>query len=415
VSDDANKILDAYRSGKPRPKLVASAPDARPQLMLHPAKLPNPKQIKPRQWLYGTQLVRGYVTVLVAPGGTGKSAYAMGMVLSIVADKPFLGEHVFRRVNGAIFNLEDPMDELNRRLAALMMRHRVSNEDVAGRFFLDDGEDRGLTMAALDEEGFNVVHPDEDALIAEIQGHDIGIVVCDPFAESHTLEENSNPQMVKAAAAWRRVARVTSCSVLLVHHVRKGDATGIDAARGAKALTDSARVGLLLSTMSERDGEAFGVDADDRWQYVRLDDAKRNMAPAAKAKWFKLDQVELGNTDDPVYPHGDKVAAIIPWEPTNVWQATPVADLNAAIDTIRDGPSPGVLFTATRRGSSSARWAGNVLCKEFAVTESQAGQMIAAWLKDGLLWEDTYYHSEFRRQVKGVRVNENKRPGWINV
>lgn len=411
MSDDANKrIFGAYTSGLPRPKLVASAsPNTRPLLKLHPAKLPNPKQIKPRQWLYGTQLVRGYVTVLVAPGGTGKSAYAMGMVLSIVAYRPFLGEHVFMQCNGAIFNLEDPMDELNRRLAALMMRHRVDDKEVAGHLFLDDGEDRGLTMAAMDEEGYNVVHPDEDALIAEILLHNIGVVVCDPYAESHTLEENSNPQMVKAAAAWRRVARATGCAVLLVHHVRKGDAIGIDAARGAKALTDSARVGLLLSTMSEKDAEAFGVDADDRWQYVRLDDAKRNMAPAAKAKWFKLDQVALGNVDDPIYPHGDKVAAIIPWEPTNVWQATTATDINAAIDTIRDGPSPGMLFTASRRGNSG-RWCGQVLCDAFAVTETQAGKMIAAWFKSGLLWEDSYTHPEWRRPTKGVRVNESKRP-----
>src|SRR4029077_13110678 len=118
-----------------------------------------------------------------------------------------------------------------------------------------------------------VAYPDEQALIEQITQNHIGVVVCDPFAESHSLEENSNPHMVKAAAAWRRVARATGCAVLLVHHVRKGDATSIDAARGAKALTDSARVGLLLTTMPTKEGEAFGVGPDDCWQYVRLDDA----------------------------------------------------------------------------------------------------------------------------------------------
>lgn len=386
------------------PKVKQEPP---PPLILHPAELPDPSTIKPREWLYGTQLIKGYVTVLVAPGGTGKSAYAMGAVLSLVTGKSLLGEHVFSQVRGAIFNLEDPMEELNRRIAALMIRYNINKLQVEGHLYLDDGEGRGLTIASFDEkDGYTIVHPDESALIKEITEKNIGVIVCDPFAESHTLEENSNPQMVKAAAAWRRVARATGCAVLLVHHVRKGDATGIDAARGAKALTDSARVGLLMCTMSVEDGKAFKIADDDRWQYVRLDDAKRNMAPAAKAKWFRLEQVELGNpTED--YPSGDKVAAIVPWEPPCITQTN--ADLNRALDVIRDGPELDVLYTATRRGNSS-RWAGQVLCDLLDMPDKQAASLVTAWLKSGLLWEDEYEHPKWRRIIKGVRVNEAKRP-----
>jgi hypothetical protein len=113
----------------------------------------------------------------------------------------------------------------------------------------------------------------------------------DPFAESHELEENSNPYMIRAAAEWRRVARFGNCAVLLAHHVRKGTVDSIEAARGAKALTDSARIGLLLS-------------------YVRLDDAKANLAPrAGAATWYHLNHVKLDN-GTPEYPHGDDVVVI---------------------------------------------------------------------------------------------------------
>lgn len=412
-----DRVFEAYESGGFRPYVAGGTstskpkPAPRPALVLHPARLPDPAKIKPRQWLYGTQLIRGYVTVLVAPGGTGKSAYAMGMVLGLVANKELLGDHIFAQVNGAVFNLEDPMEELERRLAALMLRHKVGRNEVDGRFFLDDGEGRGLTLAALDEDGFTVVHPDEDALVNEIKANNIGIVVCDPFAESHTLEENSNPQMVKAAAAWRRVARRTECAVLLVHHVRKGDATGIDAARGAKALTDSARVGLLLSTMTEADGETFNISPDDRWQYVRLDDAKRNMAPAAKAKWFKLDQVELGNTDDPVYPNGDRVAAIVAWEPPTVWQEMGVDQTNEVLTKIDDGLGGGVLYSASRRGRDNTRWAGRVLVDLLDISEKQAIQVIATWIKNGVLFEEEFRDPRNRHPRTGLRVNNAKRPG----
>src|SRR4029079_10737486 len=119
----------------------------------------------------------------------------------------------------------------------------------------------------------------------------------------------------QAAAVWRRIARATNCAVLLVHHVRKGTADGIDAARGAKAVTDRARVGLLMTTMSPEEAQEFGISDDDRLSYVRLDDAKRNMAPASKGRRFHLRSVSLGNTHDPLYPNGDSVGAIVPWHP----------------------------------------------------------------------------------------------------
>jgi hypothetical protein len=407
---DHDAIYDAYENGRPRPKLVSSAePLKRPPLKLHPAKLPDPTKIPPRQWLYGTQLIRGYVTVLVAPGGTGKSAYAMGAVLALVANRNLLNEHVFSQVNGAVFNLEDPMEELERRLAALMIRHRVSKNDIEGHFFLDDGEERGLCLAKVDDnDGFTVIHPDEALLIEEITANKIGVLVCDPYAESHSLEENSNPQMVKAAAAWRRVARATGCAIMLVHHVRKGDATGIDAARGAKALTDSARVGLLLSTMAAAESESFGISEDERWQYVRLDDAKRNMAPAAKAKWFKLDQVSLGNYSKE-YPNGDKVAAMVPWEPPTIWAGVTDQQINEALDIIATPPA-GWLYSPTRQGRNNKRWAGQVLVDHLALNEKQAAAMIGVWLKSGLLYKETF-QDEHRNERTGVRVDQTKRPG----
>jgi hypothetical protein len=407
-------VFGAYDKGGFRPRLVGSAEHdaSQPPLKLYPARLPDPCSIPPRQWLYGTHLIRGYVSVLVSPGGTGKSALAMAIVMELVANRSLLKNHVFSQVNGAIFNLEDPMEELDRRVAALMIHHRIGKHELDGRLFLHDGEARGLKLASLDSDGFTVAYPDEQALIEQIRENNIGIVVCDPFAESHSLEENSNPHMVKAAAAWRRVARATGCAVLLVHHVRKGDATGIDAARGAKALTDSARVGLLLTTMTAAEAEGFGIAEDDRFQYVRLDDVKRNMAPAGRARWYQLCQVPLGN-GAPGYPNGDNVAAIGAWEPANVWQQASVPDLNTALDRIDSGLHNGSRYTDSRRGDTT-RWAGNILIELFQVTDKQAANMLAAWLKSGVLFREDYYDKPQRKERSGLQVNPLKRPGARN-
>lgn len=383
-----------------------------PPLVLQPARLLDPRSIPPRRWLYGTQLVRAFVTVLVSPGGTGKTAYSMAVGAALASGIALLGEHVFERVNVAILNLEDPMDELNRRLAAIRLRYRLGPDELANRYFLHSGEDRPLVMASTEEggDGFKIVYPDEIALINEVQTHNIGMIVVDPFAESHTLEENSNPQMIKAAAAWRRVARATDCAIMLVHHVRKGVVTDIDSARGAKALTDSARVGLLMSPMTEDEAGKCGVEKADRTRYVRLDDAKANMAPKdGAARWFHMDRVNLGN-GTPQYPSGDHVAVLEQWTPpTSPFGDLTSIDCNAALDAILAGPEPGVLFTMTKKGGST-RWVGKVLMTKCGRTEEQAKEIIDSWCNSGLIFETDYKNAQTRQKQTGVTVNPSKRP-----
>ena len=94
--------------------------------------------------------------------------------------------------------------------------------------------------------------------------------------------------MDAALAAWTEVAQECQCAIGLVHHVRKGPISGIEAARGAKAVTDASRVGLLLSAMTEDEAQALGIAAQQAHCFLRLDNAKANMAPAFEATWFEM-------------------------------------------------------------------------------------------------------------------------------
>jgi hypothetical protein len=378
-------------------------------LILRPARLPDPTTIPPRRWLLGTQLLRSFVTVLVAPGGTGKSIYAMTAALSLATGQKLIGLHVWERVNVAVIN-EDPLDELERRLAALLIRHRVSNEEVSSRYFLNSMDDRVVRMAARGPDGFTVVHPDEDALVEQIKANSIGLLVIDPFAESHTLEENSNPDMIKAAAAWRRVARLTGAAIMLVHHVRKGAGEGgIDAARGAKGLTDSARVGLLMQAMTEDEADKLNLPKKDRHQFIRVDDGKVNLSPRLdEARWYQLSQVDLKNATEQ-YPHGDKVAALVPWEPPKLFSTTTPDQINEVLDIIDRGPESGVLYGGTSRGGS-ARWAGNPIKQVCDVSDKQAQAMLDAWVASGLLYLHEFKHPATRKLVPGLKVDNSKRP-----
>lgn len=406
------EIKHQYDTGGSRPKLkvVHSSEDqqSRGPFALQSVRIVDQKAIPHRQWIYGTHLIRGFVTLLIAPGGTGKSSLVLGMCMALATNRALLGSHIFQQCNTALLNLEDPQDEIDRRVTALAMRYGITDNALDGRLFVSP-PGRNIRIAENGPDGFSIVHPDEAAIIEKVRDERIGVLAVDPFAESHTLEENSNPAMIQAAAAWRRVARAGNCSVLLTHHVRKGLVESIEAARGAKALTDSARVGLLLSTMTEKEAEDLGIPPETRLQYVRLDDAKANMAPRApKAAWFHLDHVTLDNADE-TYAHGDQVVVIETWEPPSPWDNLSVPDCNDVLDRIAAGLPDGGLYTDSRRGGG-ARWAGNLLVDLLGKSEDQASAIIRAWRKSGLL-EMVTFHDAGRKDRNGLRVVDAKRPG----
>ncbi len=385
---------------------------ASPELLAWPASLPEAEGIPPREWLLGTRLVRRFVSLLVAPGGVGKSALALATAVSLASGRNILDEHVHHSVPAWVLNLEDPADELNRRVAALMRLHGIGPEALHDRLFLHHGRDRRLVMAAGVDGA--VTYPDQDGVLAQMRHRGIGLVVVDPFVKSHTLDENSNAHMDAAATAWAEVAEAAGAAVLLVHHVRKagtsGPETSVDAARGAKALSDAARSATVLSPMTTDEAEQLGVGADERWRHVWLDDAKANMAPrGGKARWFRMETVTLGN-GTALYPHGDQVAAIQPWRPSSPWAAHSTALLNAVLDRLAAGPSPGVLYAPTRRGRVAPGWGGRPLVQMLGVAEAQAAVMLETWLRSGVLTVVSYRDPVQRRERNGLNVVDALRP-----
>jgi hypothetical protein len=378
-------------------------------LRITAARLPDASSIAPRPWLYGTMLLKGFLSLLISPGGVGKSQVAMAIAASVASGKPLLGHHVHHRVNAWLMNLEDPIEEMERRLAALIVHHGIGDKDLLDRLFMDGASERGLTIAKVDEDGTTILFPDREPLLAAARSANIGLIVIDPFIRSHGLDENNNPHMDAAARAWAEIARELNCAILIVHHVRKGPVVDIDSARGGSALKDAARSAMLLSAMSTEDAEAMGISAAERWRYIRLDDGKANMAPKAeKADWLCMHPVQLHN-GTPEYPNGDTVTALAAWSAPSVFKGLSSQQCNAFLDRIAAGYAPGVLFRPTQRGGASPRWAGNVLIGD-DITEEQAKRIIKAWLASGLLYETTYRDADEGKERPGVLVDDSKRP-----
>ena len=402
-----NAPVDAFWDSWDSLQQRGGAPVDVTELTACPLALPDGENIAPREWLYGHRLIRRFVSVLAAPGGVGKSALALAQAVAVAVGKPLLGERIHARVPVWLLNLEDPLEELHRRLAAFLRLHALDRAELDGFFYLHSGRDRRVIMAELDAAG--VVHPDRDALIAAAKARGIGLIVVDPFVKSHRLNENDNILIDAAATAWAEVAQATGAAILLVHHVRKGAAGDIDAARGAKALTDAARSASLLSPMTSEEAEEFALPAGERWRFVRLDDAKANLAPrATAARWYRLGTVALGNATE-AYPEGDHVAAVTAWTPPSPLADLSPADCNQALDELAAGPGGGLAYLAKPSSKAPHRWGGRVLTR-FGLTDAQAARVLALWLRSGLLAEQSYRDAANRPHRLGLRVVDARRP-----
>lgn len=276
-------------------------------IVARPYTWADPAVIPPRQWVFGRHLIRKFVSVTVAPGNIGKSSLTITEAISMVSGRNIIGQAVGEPLRVWYWNLEDPYDELQRRVQAACQHFEITPKDLEGRLFVDSGRDQALRLAVADKNGARIVRPVVDGLIGEMKRLAIDVLIVDPFISSHAVPENDNPAIDMVAKEWGRVAEAGNAAIELVHHTRKqgGDEITTESSRGGKALTDAARDVRVLNRMSKEEAAKAGIE--NHRLYFRTYSDKANMSPPADSSdWFKLESVSLAN--------GDEVGVVTKWE-----------------------------------------------------------------------------------------------------
>lgn len=138
----------------------------------------------PRQWLLGTELVVGEVSVLGGPAGAGKSTYVVTNLLCTVSGKALLGRHVFRKYLRALYiSAEDGTDETKRRVAAGCRHHGLQSTEISGlRFFgAEEVDELGLFLVVGSEESATLDETSLKKLEEIIEKWGPAIVAIDPL------------------------------------------------------------------------------------------------------------------------------------------------------------------------------------------------------------------------------------------
>lgn len=378
------------------------------------------RAVRPREWVYGRHLIRGYVSCTVSPGGAGKTTLALTEAIALATGRALLGVEVPEPVNVWHYNLEDPLDELYRRAWAICERFKIEPEELEGRLFLDSGRDRKLIVAARDGADL-IANPAVGEVIEEMKARDIGVLQVDPFIKTHSLDENSNPEVDYVCSTFADIAKAARASIDLVHHVRKGQPGGaavpgnIDQARGASALSGAVRAARTLAVMTQKEAEAFGITEERRPYFVRCDDAKANMSrPLAQAEWYERHSQAIGNGDGPLVP-GDEVGVLEPWSPPDPFDGLSTSAARIALQTIQNGFEDGQRYTL-KKSRGTKRWAGDVVIDAGAdVSEVSAKAILKTWVQRGMIFEDQVRNPKTRKEENGVFVNMELMPGTVEI
>lgn len=230
-------------------------------------------------------LPSGSVGVLVGRGAVGKSMLALSIGFGVASGRDIAGlgcppatGHV------TIIAGEDPADLLQERLFWLRRVNGIdANEaaDIDGRLTILSGVGTDLRLFRSDHAGWL------PTLRRLCEGQ--RLVILDPLVRL-IEDENDNGAATDFMTQLYRVCLDTGCTILLIHHVRKGGSAGgedWEAARGASALTFASRWQASMRTPTNEDLAKIGVDQALCKEWVR----------------FSVDKINYGKQPDPVLIH----------------------------------------------------------------------------------------------------------------
>lgn len=363
---------------------IAPAPslfEARPFEWKDPTKIPL------REWLLGRHLIRRFTSVTAAPGGLGKSFLEIADALAMATGRNLIGHEPHGRFRVLMWNGEDPLDELERRIMAACLHYEITEDQIQDYLFVNSGRDDPIVIAEQKRDGVTVAVPIVEAIKATIRKNNIDVVIIDPFVSCHSVNENDNGAIDRVAKLWGKIADETGCAIELVHHTRKtgGNETVMEDLRGAVALLSAVRSGRILNLMSLAQAEAAGVDSHK--SYFRVDTGKANLAPppTGKTTWFKLQSVDLGNGGEffGVRAPGDSVGVVTAWEWPDPFENVTTADLRKAQTEVRaTGP--------WRENVQAKDWVGKPIARALGLDPDDKADrqkiksLLKTWIANGM-------------------------------
>ena len=256
------------------------------------------RKIAPEKWLCSELIYENTVSVIDAPGGTGKSFLALQLAVSYIAQESFLlPEFIWRKErNRKVLYLtkksENPIEIINNRLLHVCDKYEIDpiniikNMTVMHMKHLFATDPTDLVKST---ESFQKLK--EKIVMQEIQ-----LVIIDPVADFFLVDMNANERIPYIY----EMLEETGATWVLLHHQSKNsqfEKTENTTARGASAIRDKAR---LRITIKRRETPHKGLVMD-----LFID--KANFSKYQQHHIFLTPQPPFLMIDPKIWPHEDLI------------------------------------------------------------------------------------------------------------
>jgi len=280
-----------------------------------------------RRWLFKGVLPLGIVGLIVAPGGTGKSTFAIQMGIAVATGGKLADAWDVGEAGAALLLMaEDDDAELHRRVC-MISDHIGLPGNALDRLHVVSlaGEDVRLISESREH---GIQHTDVvTRLIASAEKiPDLRLIVIDPASRWRDGNENDASNATRFIQAVERIALATGATALLIHHTSKGAmASGESsqgASRGSSALPDGGRWMAQLATVNKTMNKTLKIPEPDMRMHVVLSVPKGNYAPPQaeillqRQEGGYLKAVELPHKLKNLGRSDDKIIALIKSEAT---------------------------------------------------------------------------------------------------
>jgi RecA-family ATPase len=255
-----------------------------------------------KQWVWKGVLRQGKVLVLAGSGGSSKSYLMLGASVQYALGNdwgPFQLAEGHEPGRALLMYGEEDRDDVHDRVQALKHIFLLSDEQaatVAQRLAVLPLRGKHIELAKQEGHNGDVVITEQlQRLEARITQYDIKLVVMDPMAMLHGLDENDNRAISAFISGLDAVCLRTNCSIVLVHHFSKGGpmkAREVNESnvRGASALVAHARTVVVMHRLREDEAQEWGVPEEDHARWVMWSIAKNNYGPSGGRAWFNVNE-----------------------------------------------------------------------------------------------------------------------------
>ncbi len=250
--------------------------------------------------LVGSLIAMGFITVIAAPGGMGKSTMMGAIAIGLSRGEAVVGLNwiVKRKARCLYLQAEDDQDMIHRSFAGIGREHKITDREVEDRMIIMGKE---TVKEALGVKSLQMIQEDRGQvtlntralrrLKALVLQTDTECLFIDPLAVLYGGAKITNEAQNLLIRALDDMSQELGIAVVIVAHTRKGDGakTVADVKHGGE-LTDTSRVTAVINPLTKDevgDWEARGIVDINPRNVVSLTVVKTNLGPDGERAYME--------------------------------------------------------------------------------------------------------------------------------